>query len=166
MDIQDLKNIFITNKIYQKNQVISNIDSLIGYVREYKFYKQIEFITYVIVGSTEERITKSVAEDFLNASFNYAEENYNGRGVGNNSGLISISVLVGKDIDQSAINFFKRSSKKHFAAREISILYDINTDEFYRSNFYKFPFWGVLFFKYYRKLSEEVMNLVRSANKK
>ncbi len=162
-NLPKIKDIYNKSNLFYKEANIKNLDCVIVKRTETIFFGCLEYVTFITIGESSQIITKEIIRDFSNACFESARINYDGRGLGRNSGVISISVLLGSNVSQTAKEFCKRGSERHWASRQIHIIYDQSNNEFY--NYSGWQIWGGAIIPYYRKLSSETMDIVRTAVK-
>lgn len=160
MNLIALREVYQNDGSYFEEKLIAGLLCIVTKKKENVLFGRIEFITFTTVTETNSNITEEVIRDFSNASFLNAQNNYDGRGLGHNSGVISISILIGNNVDHSAIEFCKRSSERHWGARQIHIIYHQSIDRFY---YYSgWHLWGGLLLSYYRRLSMNMMQQIRA----
>lgn len=82
----------------------------------------------------------------------YALNDYKGLPRGFQNGVGCFNVLVSENIDADAIAYSMERPKKHFAAFEMPIIYDLSNNKLY---FYpKTPMWGAIYYKFFRQYIE------------
>jgi hypothetical protein len=117
----------------------------------------VEYI--VIIGEIDGLITKAVIEKFSTDCFEYALKNNKGWPRGLQSGVGSVAILKGSNVDSEAIAFCQKLSKKHWSAFEIPVIY--NTENKQISHYIKTPVWGTIYFPHFSKLIAAVTNALR-----
>jgi hypothetical protein len=108
----------------------------------------------VFVGSTDQLIDQAMIEHFSKACFEYATKNNQGWPRGLQSGVGSVAILQGDNIDRSGAAFCEKLSKKHWSAFEIPVLYYKADKRAIR--FLSRPIWGTIYFPYFTKLIDSV----------
>lgn len=126
---------------------LAGIECTIGYVKKFRLrWAATQLNTFIIVGETSKLIDKKRMEQFSTASINYAITNNKGWPRGLQSAVASIAILKGQHIDITAIGFCEYPKKKHFAAFEIPVVYDMKNKTL--SRFRHNPIWGRLYIPY------------------
>ena len=143
-----------------RNGKISGIDCSVGTIKKFKWsWFATQLNTFVFIGETDQTIDKALIENFSRNCFEYAIKHNTGWPRGIQSGIASIAILKGNSIDNSAIEFCSRFSKKHWSAFEIPAIYHTGEKRLirYKSN----PLWGRIFFPYFSKLIDGITSLLR-----
>ncbi len=83
----------------------------------------------------------------------YSLKNNKGLPRGLRSGVVSFSLLVSSNVDESAKKFAQSRPKKHFAAFEIPAIFDLKENKFYY--YEKTPFRGFIYYKSFREFIEK-----------
>jgi|GEM_PF-1233388 len=159
-----IEQVFKEQDVFFKIELILNIECVVGYIKDHTFFGRAEIITFIIIAETNENVTEEFIQQFSEAGFKYGKENYDGKGIGNNSGLVTISVLIASDIEQGAKKFCKRAQKPQWASRKFSMIYDNKQHEFFPS--YGIQFWGFLIFPYYKKMLNYTIDCIKKAIRK
>jgi len=131
---------------------IINGDVLVCYIKKFRLaWIATQLNTFIILG-TKDNISKPDIESFSHSCFEYALKNNRGWPRGVQSGIGSIAVLTGSNVDDQAQAYCLENLKKHWSAFEIPVIHNSNTNElfFFRNN----PIWGRIYFPYFRKLIE------------
>jgi len=102
---------------------------------------------FAVMG-TSKAISKDVIEKFSKLSLDYAIKNNRGLPRGLQSGVASFALLVSSNVDEEAKKFVQQRPKKHFAAAEMPIVYDLREDTLYY--YEKTPIWGMIYYKGFR----------------
>lgn len=160
-NLNKIENFCSRNNFLYNKEVVDGLNSILYKNTDKIFYEKIEFFKFITIAECPEIITKQTIQNFSNLCFDNARRNYDGRGLGNNSGIVSIALLICDKVDESAKEFCKKKSKPHWASIQIHIIYDLENNLFY--NYSGWRAWGGFFNSYYRKISNETMNLVKSA---
>jgi len=135
---------------------IAGIQCTIAYVKKFRWrWFAVQLNTFIIIGSTNERIDKNRIEEFSTACYKYAIKNNKGWPRGLQSAIVSISILKGNNIDDSAVKFCTVLNKKHWSAFEIPVLLNSSSNVAFR--FKENPNWGFLYFPYFAKLVDETI---------
>lgn len=140
---------------YVRNGSIAGIECSVGYIKKFKWsWFATQLNTFVFIGETDKTIDKALIENFSRNCFEYALKHNTGWPRGIQSGIASISILKGNSIDNSAIEFCTRFSKKHWSAFELPILYDTNQNKIIKNQSGKI--WGAIYFSYLNKIINAV----------
>lgn len=144
-------------KIYFGSEIVGGIFCHIGYIKKFRWsWVATQMNTFIIIGQTDGRIDKKMAEDFSTACLNYANKNNKGWPKGLQAAVASISVLQGKEIEPDAIIFCEEASKKHWSAFELPVIFDIEQKKGFR--FKKNPIFGAIYYPYFAELIDDVIN--------
>jgi len=147
--------IFKNESINFEQQTINGINCSVGYIKKFKWsWFATQLNTFIIIGKTEQKIDRQTIEDFSNSCFEYSLSNYEGLPRGLQSGVASIAILQGSNIDDEAKRFCEKLSKKHWGAVEIPVLYNINENRSIR--FVTKPLWGRIYFPYLAKTIDSI----------
>lgn len=131
--------------------------SAVGYEKEFRWsWLGTQLNTFVVAtdfsGST---INVPSIESHMTASFNYADRNYTGWPRGLQSAVAVISVLVGTDIDEAAIDYcLQLKSGKKWAGFTIPVIVNSTTGEVHA--FKKNPLWGRIYFPHFKKMINDI----------
>lgn len=146
--------------IYLGEATINGIPCSIGYIKEFRWsWVATQLNTFVIIGNTDNTIDKQAIEDFSTSCFQYATKNNKGWPRGIQAGIASIAILQGDKIDNSAINFCEKFSKKHWSAFEIPIVFNTNEKKAFR--FTSKPLWGAIYIPYFIKTIDAIINQLK-----
>ena len=144
-----------------ESATLGGIPCSIGYEKKFKWaWLATQLNTFVIIGQVDGLITKAVIEKFSTDCFEYALKNNKGWPRGLQSGVGSVAILKGGDMDSEAIAFCEKLSKKHWSAFEIPLIY--NTENKQVIHYTKTPVWGNIYFPHFSKLIASVTNALRS----
>ena len=145
--------------IYFGQETINGIPCSIGYIKKFKWsWLATQLNTFVIIGKTNDKIDKQVMEAFSKSCFEYASKNNKGWPRGFQAAVGSIAILQGNNIDNEAIVFCEKFSKKHWSAFEIPVLYSI--DEKKSIRFTSTPIWGTIYFPFFIKTIDNITKLL------
>ncbi|HYV91489.1 MAG TPA: hypothetical protein VE978_06890 [Chitinophagales bacterium] len=143
--------------IYLGQEIIDGIQCSIGYIKKFKWTRlATQLNTFIIIGSTNHIIDKQVIENFSKSCFTYSLKNNKGWPRGLQAAVGSISILQGKLIEKDAIEFCERTSKKHWSAFEIPVLYNIDQRKCFR--FTTNPLWGAIYFPFFGKTIDSIVS--------
>lgn len=141
--------------IYFGQDTINGITCSIGYIKKFKWsWFATQLNTFVIIGKTNDKIDKQVIEAFSKSCFEYSLKNNKGWPRGLQAGVGSVAILQGNNIDNEAIKFCEKLSKKHWSAFEIPVLYSI--DEKKSIRFISTPIWGTIYFPFFTKTIDAI----------
>ena len=73
------------------------------------------------------------------------------------SGVASFALLSTSSIDEEARRWIQQTPKKHWAAFEIPVIFDLNDKKIYCFN--KSPFWGKMYYGFFRDFIEKYFTL-------
>ncbi|MBM3247457.1 hypothetical protein FJZ17_02880 [Candidatus Pacearchaeota archaeon] len=149
------------NKIYSKfkqegfelqKDKINSFDVTVATKKQFKlswFATQMNF--FAIMGVSN-KITKETIEEFSKSCMDYAIKDNKGLPRGIQAGVVSFALLVSSNVDEDAKKFAQERPKKHFAAFEMPIIFDLkdNTVYYYDKN----PIWGFIYYKTFRNFIE------------
>ncbi len=151
----DLKQLFTNENIYFGQENIGGINCTIGYIKKFKWsWFATQLNTFVIVGQTEQKIDKSLIEEFSNNCFKYSLKNNKGWKRGLQSAVGSIAILSGTITDIAAINYCEKLTKKHWSAFEIPVLFDQSKKQI--TKYKKTPIWGSIYFPFFTKTIDNI----------
>ena len=149
------EDIFRNENINFEQQTINGINCSVGYIKKFKWsWFATQLNTFIIIGKTDQQIDRQSIEDFSESCYEYSLKNYKGLPRGLQSGVASIAILQGSDIDSEAEDFCEKLSEKHWGAVEIPVLYDINKNRTIR--FITKPLWGTIYFPYLAKTIDSI----------
>jgi len=148
----------VHEKLRQDKFVLRNdkIDGLNVVVATKKEFQLLWFGTqmniFVIMGGSD-NISRDVIENFSKHAIDYAIKNNQGLPLGFLSCVTSFALLVSSSIDADAKQFVQESSKKHFAAFEMPVLFNVKSKElvYYKDT----PLWGSIYYKFFRDFIEK-----------
>ena len=142
--------IFKNENIYFAQETIGGISCTVGYIKKFRWrWFATQLNTFIIIGATENTIDKKTIENFSTACFNYAINNNKGWPRGIQAAVGSIAILQGNTMNEDAIQFCEKLSKKHWSAFEIPVLYNSEQKKYIR--FKSYPVWGIMYFPYFEK---------------
>lgn len=138
-----------------RNGKIAGIDCSVGYIKKFKWsWFATQLNTFVFIGETDQTIDKALIENFSRNCFEYALQHSAGWPRGFQAGIASVVILKGNSIDNSAIEFCSRFSKKHWSAFELPLLYDTEQKKVIRNQSGKI--WGAIYFPYLNKIIDSI----------
>jgi len=136
---------------------IGGIKCNVGYIKKFKWsWLATQLNTFVIIGETDSLIDKNAIETFSKNCFDYALKNSQGWPRGIQSGIGSVAILKGSNVDPSAAHFCQTFSKKHFSAFEVPVVYDTQQKRTFRYS--STPLWGKIYFPFFTKIIDSVAN--------
>lgn len=147
--------------IYWKDDTIGNFSCIVAKTIDKVLFRRVELVSFIIVAESLLPVTRDIIQDFSSACMDYSHDNYDGRGLGYNSGIVSLSMLLGNNIHPEAQEFCRKPAKRRFASRQINVVYDVVNGQFYYYSGWQI--WGALLFPYYRALRASTMEIVRNA---
>lgn len=103
--------------------------------------------------TSSDHVTKESIEEFSKNCLDYAIKNNKGLPRGMQSGISSFALLVSSNVDEEAKKFAQKRPKKHFAAMEMPIIFDMSENKFYY--YRKNPIWGFIYYKTFREFIEK-----------
>ncbi len=146
---------FKSENIYFGQDTLNGIGCSIGYIKKFKWsWFATQLNTFIFIGKTSERIDKKAIESFSQSCFEYSLKNHRGWPRGLQAGVSSIAILQGNDIDNEAIGFCEKLTKKHWSAFEIPVLYHIDQKKSIR--FISTPIWGAIYFPFFTKTIDAI----------
>lgn len=113
--------------------------------------KMFSFVTY------SPHITAQEISHYSNACIAHALSIYKGLPRGFQNGVASFNVMVSEKVDSEAAAFAKSRPKKHFAAMQMSVVYDLSNNEIFY--YEKTPLWGAIYYKHFREYIEKNFNV-------
>jgi len=119
-----------------------------------KIFKLTWFATQLnifVCMSNVDYISSDLIKNFSSAALDYGIIFKEGLPRGLQSGVVSFSVLASLSIDEDAIKWINKKPKKHFAAFEFPVLYDLNNHEIYY--YEKTPMWGAIYYGFFREFT-------------
>lgn len=103
--------------------------------------------------SAVKNVSKDVIEDFSKCSIEYAIKHKGGLPRGLHTGVCSFALLVSSNIEEDAKQWVQKRPKRHFAAAEIPVLYDLKSNELFY--YKKTPIWGAIYYGFFRTFIEK-----------
>lgn len=144
-----------------ENATIGGIPCAVGYEKKFKWaWFATQLNTFVIIGETNEPITKAVIEKFSTDCFEYALKNNKGWPRGLQAGVGAIAILKGSTVDSEAVAFCEKLDKKHWSAFEVPVIY--NTQSGVIHKYVKSPIWGTIYFPHFTDLINSVASKLKS----
>ena len=117
-----------------KNEKVNDHDVLIATKKEFKLsWLATQLNIFVYIGSTD-RTSKDIIETFSKNSLKYTIDSYTGLPRGVQSSVVSFSLLASTTIDEEAKQWVKKPPKKHFAAFEVPIIFDLKKGKYKTEN--------------------------------
>jgi hypothetical protein len=141
-----------------KADKISGLDVSVAINKKFKLaWMATQMNIFVIVGSSD-RIVRDDIEIFSKNSLEYAIKNNQGLPRGVQSGVVSFSLLTSPNIDEDAKQWAKERPKKHFAAFEYPVLFDLTHNQIFYYN--KTPVFGGIYYKFFRNFIEKYLKVL------
>lgn len=145
-----------SENIYLKEDIIGGVPCSVGYIKEFRWsWMATQLNTFIIIGHTDQPVSKTVIADFSKNCFEYALKNHQGWPRGLQSGVASIAILQATVIEDDAVLFCERLTIKHWSAFEVPVLY--HPDQKIGVRFKAAPIWGTIFFPYFAKKIDTVL---------
>ena len=149
-----------STNVFLKNEMIGEVSSAIGYIKEFRWsWLGTQLNTFIVIGETEQSIRLDTIAKFSGDAFQFALKNNKGWPRGLQSGVGSIAILIGPDVDSSAVQFCESFSKKHWSAFEIPVVFDTSTNKL--SMHTSSPAWGSLYVPYFTRKIMDLYDLLR-----
>ena len=148
----------VSNNFSKADQI--NIDSLVVkkfYDEEFKLSWLVTKLKLFSFVSYKDKIDRNDISSYSKECINHAINNYKGLPRGFQNGVVAFNVLVSENVSQDAIDFAMKIPKKHFAAFEIPIIFDLSQEKIFF--FKKTPIWGMIYFKYFKQYIEKNLNI-------
>jgi len=142
------------DKFVLRNDNIDGLNVVVATKQEFQLlWFGTQMNIFVIMGYVD-NISREVMENFSKHAIDYAIKNNQGLPLGFLSCVTSFALLVSSGIDEDAKKFVQGSYKKHFAAFEMPVLFNLKSEEllYYRDT----PFWGSIYYKFFRDFIEKV----------
>jgi transcriptional regulator with XRE-family HTH domain len=142
------------DKFVLRNDNIDGLNVVVATKQEFQLlWFGTQMNIFAIMGYAD-NISREVIESFSRHAIDYAIKNNHGLPLGFLSCVTSFALLVSSGIDEDAKQFVQGSYKKHFAAFEMPVLFNVKSKEllYYRDT----PFWGSIYYKFFRDFIEKV----------
>jgi hypothetical protein len=137
--------------LFIENTTINGIPCSVGYDKQFRWsWMATQLNTFVFVGTANQPIDKALIEAFSTGCYEYAIKNHKGWPRGLQTGVGSIAILTGKNVDEAARIFCEKPTKKHWSAFEIPVIYDTQSKSIIQ--YLKKPIWGTIYFPYFTEL--------------
>lgn len=141
---------------FQPGAVIAELRAELFYEEHFEWkwmaskLKQASFLSFA------DTITKEMLQSYSDKCLHYALDHAPGMVRGMQNGILSVNVLAGRKIDYGAVNYAMKRPKKHFAAFEIPVIADLDSEKLY---FYrKTPMWGAIYYRSFREFIEQKLS--------
>jgi len=141
------------DKFVLRNDKLDGLNVVVATKQEFQLlWFGTQMNIFVIMGVSD-RVSREVIENFSKHAIDYAIKNNHGLPLGFLSCVTSFALLVSSSIDEDAKQFVQGSYKKHFAAFEMPVLFNVKSKElfYYRDT----PFWGSIYYKFFRDFIEK-----------
>ena len=137
------------------NDKVNELDVVVAARKKFSLVKfATQMNTFAIMGASN-NVSKDVIENFSKAALDYAIKNNKGLPRGLQSGVVCFAVLVSSNVDESAKQWVEKKPKRHFAAFEMPVIFDLRNDELYYCK--KTPIWGMVYYKSFRNFIEKYL---------
>ena len=136
---------------------IFNTDADVAFMGYKKILYGYQLKIIVAVGRTEQLVDDDYTKGFSEAVMAFANAAH-GPVDPDATLTVCINILVGDNIDRSAIKFSKKSRTSKIGQREIPVLYDLNLKKYYTFNW--FNIWGLFHAYYYLKTIRKVISFL------
>lgn len=149
------------NKIYSKlkqegfelqKDKINLFDVIVATKKQFKLSWVATQMNFFVIMGLSNKITKETIEEFSRNCMDYAIKNNKGLPRGLQAGVVSFALLVSSDVDEDAKKFAQARPKKHFAAFEMPVIFDLKENKLYYYD--KTPIWGFIYYKAFRNFIE------------
>ena len=141
------------DKFVLRNDKLDGLNVVVATKQEFQLlWFGTQMNIFVIMGGLD-NISRDVIENFSKHAIDYAIKNNHGLPLGFLSCVTSFAFLVSSGIDEDAKQFVQGSYKKHFAAFEMPVLFNLKSQELF---YYKdTPLWGSIYYKFFRDFIEK-----------
>ena len=130
--------------------------ALLGYIKPFYGY---DLKLILIVAKTDKLIDEAYIRGFTSAATSFIKAV---SGKSEYSLTVYINIIVGHDIDPSAIKFSKGSMRSTIGEREIPVIYDINLKKHYTFNWYNL--WGFAHTYFYLRAINKAISYLEKNN--
>ena len=143
----------------EENVIINGCD--VKMFRETKFnmkwlatkLKMFSFITHF------DNVTLNDISQYSDACMKYSLNAYKGFPRGLQNGVVCFGLIASENVDADAAAFAKMRPKKHFAAFEMPIIFDLSDSSIHY--FEKTPMLGAIYYKFIREYIEKNFSVLR-----
>jgi hypothetical protein len=144
---------------YSKEQdvTIERYNTKMFYDEKFEFKwvaTKLKIFSYV---SYAPRITEQDITHYSEICLAHALVTYKGLPRGFQNGVVSFNLLASEMVDDAAIAFAKQVPKKHYAAAEMPIVFDLSNNRIHYCE--KTPMWGAIYYKYFREYIDKNFNV-------
>lgn len=94
-------------------------------------------------------ISRETIENYSKSCLNYAVKNKKGLPRGLQTGLTSFALLFSPEVSEEAKKFAQKRPKKHFAAFEMPIIFDLKENKLYYCD--ENQLWGSIYYKTFKE---------------
>jgi hypothetical protein len=148
-----------SQNIFLQNAEIDGFSVSIGYIKEFRWaWLATQMNTFVFISDYTDIISRDVIEHYSKACFEYALKNNKGRPRGWQSGVSSLAILRGNNIENGAVDFCERTMKKHWSAFEIPVLFSPDKKRLIKC--LNEPLWGKLYLSYFSDLIARIEKIL------
>jgi len=147
----------VESRFAEKNEVS------IGRFKAMQFYDEVFKVKWVATKlkifsfvAFQSELRKQDMIDYTNLCLEKALNEYKGLPRGMQNGVASFSVMAAENIDAETIAFAMSRPKKHFAAFEMPVIFDLTANKLFY--YEKTPIWGSIYYKHFREHIEKCFN--------
>lgn len=147
-----------TKGIFLSDDSICGKPTVIGYDKRFRWrWIATQLNTFIFaVDFGDETVTVNAIEEFLTEAFAYAKKNYTGWPRGFQSGLGVIVILQSFSVSDEAVSYCRQlKSGKRWAGFSVPVTIDTSANQVH--SFDHMPFWGWIYFPYFRKTIDELV---------
>lgn len=137
------------------NVKVADVDADAAFL-EYKtilYGSQLQLNT--VVGKTNDLIDEAYLKEFSASSMRFIQATHGHKDSGFTL-TVSINILIGTNIDPSAIKFAGKSSISQIGEREIPVVYDLILKKYYTFRWYNL--WGFIYAYYYLRTIKKIIS--------
>ncbi|MBW2982518.1 hypothetical protein KY343_06570 [Candidatus Woesearchaeota archaeon] len=135
-----------------KKDKINSFDVTVAMKKEFKLSWLATQMNFFIIIGVSKNVKKETIENFSKNCMDYAIKNNKGLPRGIQAGVVSFALLISSKVDETAKKFTQARPKKHFAAFEMPIIFDLKENKIYYYD--KNPIWGFIYYKTFRNFIE------------
>ena len=142
---------------FQTGAVIAELRAELFYEEHFEWrwmaskLKQSGFLSFA------DTVTKELMQSYSEKCLQYALSHTPGMVRGMQNGILSVNVLAGRKIEYEAVNYAMKRPKKHFAAFEMPVIVDLDSETLYY--YRKTPLWGAIYYRSVREWIEQKFSI-------
>jgi len=134
---------------------INEFDVVVATKKQFKLsWFATQMNIFAIMGVAN-NVSKSVIGNFSKISLDYAIKKKKGLPRGLQAGVVSFALLVSLNVNEDAKQWVQQRPKKHFAAFEMPVIFDLRINELYYYD--KTPIFGAIYYKSFRSFIEKYL---------